>query len=53
MQKGELHSQAWQGLPSKPFFQARAVPDIAKAYYAHPTAWSEIGWGGPASRAAT
>jgi hypothetical protein len=19
------------------------------AYYAHPTAWSEIGWGGPAS----
>ena len=23
--------------------------DIVLAYYAHPTAWSEIGWGGPAS----
>ncbi len=23
--------------------------DIVHAYYAHPTAWSEIGWGGPAS----
>ena len=23
--------------------------DIVRAYYAHPTAWSEIGWGGPAS----
>jgi hypothetical protein len=23
--------------------------DIVLAYYAHPSAWSEIGWGGPAS----
>ena len=23
--------------------------DIVSAYYAHPTAWSEIGFGGPAS----
>ena len=23
--------------------------DIGSAYYAHPTAWSEIGFGGPAS----
>jgi hypothetical protein len=23
--------------------------DVINAYYAHPTAWSEIGFGGPAS----
>ena len=27
----------------------RMARDIVLAYYAHPTAWSEIGWGGPAS----
>lgn len=31
------------------FFTSRVVADIVNAYYAHPTAWSEIGWGGPAS----
>jgi hypothetical protein len=25
------------------------IPDITHAYYAHPTAWNEIGFGGPAS----
>lgn len=36
-------------MPPREFFQYRIVNDIVKSYYAHPTAWNEIGWGGPAS----
>ncbi len=36
-------------MPSKLFFHQRILADVVKAYYAHPTAWNEIGWGGPAS----
>ena len=36
-------------MPSKLFFDKRVVHDIAGAYYGHPTAWNEIGFGGPAS----
>ncbi|WP_457105660.1 gluconate 2-dehydrogenase subunit 3 family protein [Methylobacterium sp. P5_C11] len=48
-EKGELKSFAWDGMPSDLFFKRRLIPDLVKAYYAHPTAWNEIGWGGPAS----
>lgn len=48
-QTGELNGPAWQGMSSKLFFSKRIIHDIVSAYYAHPTAWSEIGWGGPAS----
>ncbi len=37
------------GMPSDVFFDARLLRDIVHAYYSHPTAWSEIGFGGPAS----
>jgi hypothetical protein len=33
----------------KLFFEHRVIPDITHAYYAHPVAWNEIGFGGPAS----
>lgn len=46
---GELDDPAWEGLPPKLFFHQRVLADVVKAYYAHPTAWNEIGWGGPAS----
>lgn len=49
MQQGKLTSAAWGGMPCKPFFEHRVVADITHAYYAHPIAWSEIGFGGPAS----
>jgi len=49
MQRGELKSPAWGSMTSKDFFKKRMAHDIVLAYYAHPTAWSEIGWGGPAS----
>jgi Gluconate 2-dehydrogenase subunit 3 len=46
---GELRNAAWQGMPSNTFFHRRIISDVVSAYYSHPTAWSEIGWGGPAS----
>jgi hypothetical protein len=49
MQAGTLHGAEWEGMPPKTFFTERLARDIVLAYYAHPTAWSEIGWGGPAS----
>ncbi|MGH7025506.1 MAG: gluconate 2-dehydrogenase subunit 3 family protein [Caulobacteraceae bacterium] len=49
MQHGDLKGAAWRGMACKAFFARRLIPDITHAYYAHPTAWSEIGFGGPAS----
>jgi hypothetical protein len=49
MQQGQLKSDAWGSMPSKLFFKHRVIPDIVHPYYAHPTAWNEIGFGGPAS----
>ncbi len=49
MQCGELKSDAWQGMPAAVFFSHRVVHDISTAYYSHPTAWNELGFGGPAS----
>ncbi|MDA9431072.1 gluconate 2-dehydrogenase subunit 3 family protein [Bradyrhizobium sp. CCBAU 51627] len=48
-QSGELKAAEWGGLRCEVFFKHRLGRDIVLAYYAHPTAWSEIGWGGPAS----
>jgi hypothetical protein len=49
MQKGELSGPFWRGMPSDMVFSKRVLHDVTNAYYAHPTAWSEIGFGGPAS----
>jgi hypothetical protein len=48
-QEGRLANAAWEGMSSKLFFAKRLLTDIVKAYYGHPTAWNEIGYGGPAS----
>jgi hypothetical protein len=48
-QQGELDDPAWSGMPCKLFFAHRVLHDITAAYYSHPTAWNEIGFGGPAS----
>ena len=48
-QKGELAGPHWRGMPSGLFFAKRVLHDIPNAYYAHPTAWNEMGWAGPAS----
>ena len=49
MQRNELKGDAWQGVPAAAFFSHRVVHDISAAYYSHPTAWNELGFGGPAS----
>jgi hypothetical protein len=46
---GALRHPAWGGMPPRTFFRQRVLNDIVLAYWSHPTAWSEIGWGGPAS----
>ena len=48
-QQGKIDDAAWDGMDRAIFFAKRLLPDIVTAYYAHPTAWNEIGFGGPAS----
>src|SRR4051794_9576146 len=49
MERGELHGPEWGSMRPADFFKRRMAQDVVLAYYSHPTAWSEIGWGGPAS----
>ena len=49
LQSGDLEGGALGDMSGAQFFAHRVLPDITTAYYAHPTAWSEIGFGGPAS----
>ncbi|MBV9537897.1 MAG: gluconate 2-dehydrogenase subunit 3 family protein [Acidisphaera sp.] len=49
VESGDAHHAAWDGMPPKTFFKHRLLTDIVHAYWSHPTAWNEIGWGGPAS----
>jgi hypothetical protein len=48
-QKGLLAAPAWGGMACDLFFRQRVIPDIVGAYYGHPAAWNEIGFGGPAA----
>ena len=47
--EGKAQSHAWGDMPPKLFFEKRLLHDVVSAYYAHPAAWNEIGFGGPAS----
>ncbi|KVD50043.1 gluconate 2-dehydrogenase [Burkholderia sp. ABCPW 11] len=52
VQKGDVDRQmepAWAGMDPRTFFAKRVLMDICGAYYGHPFAWNEIGFGGPAS----
>jgi hypothetical protein len=48
VQAGKIEGD-WDGMPPAVFFAKRLLFDIVTQYYGHPTAWSEIGFGGPAS----
>jgi hypothetical protein len=48
VQQGNITGD-WQGMTPALFFAKRLLLDIVTQYYAHPTAWNEIGFGGPAS----
>ncbi|HXS28814.1 MAG TPA: gluconate 2-dehydrogenase subunit 3 family protein [Steroidobacteraceae bacterium] len=49
MEQGDLHDPVWGGMPPKTFFTQRLLTDVVDAYWSYPTAWSEMGYGGPAS----
>ncbi|HTI02217.1 MAG TPA: gluconate 2-dehydrogenase subunit 3 family protein [Acidisoma sp.] len=48
-QRGALRDGAWGDMPCGLFFSHRLLTDVTTVYYAHPSAWSEMGFGGPAS----
>ena len=49
VQKGDVDAKIWDGLDAKTFFTNLLLREVAGIYYAHPQAWSEMGFGGPAS----
>jgi len=46
---GEVEGDLWEELPPNRFFNSLLLDTVVGVYYAHPAAWSEIGYGGPAS----
>lgn len=49
VQKGDVDVDLWRGLRASTFFSHTLLKTIAGLAYAHPSAWSDIGFGGPAS----
>jgi hypothetical protein len=49
IQRGEVAGGVWQRLPPALFFASTLLRTVVAEYYAHPAAWSEVGFGGPAS----
>ena len=44
-----VESRHWADLPPGGFFKHHLLKEVVAVYYSHPDAWSEIGYGGPAS----
>jgi hypothetical protein len=49
VQHNRVDKQIWGDLPAGGFFLHHLLKQVVGFYYAHPLAWSEIGFGGPAS----
>jgi hypothetical protein len=49
VEAGHPRGAAWDSVPAALFFRSVLCVTMAKAYYSHPTAWSEIGYSGPSS----
>jgi Gluconate 2-dehydrogenase subunit 3 len=49
IEKGDVQAPDWGKLPPQIFMRKSLLREIVEVYYAHPAAWSEIGFGGPAS----
>jgi hypothetical protein len=49
IQDGTASGGVWDRLPPPRFFTTVLLKEVVGAYYAHPAAWSEVGFGGPAS----
>ncbi len=49
IERGDPPGELWRALPAACFFTRVLSATIVKIYYAHPYAWSETGYSGPAS----
>ena len=49
MRDGRALSTGWAGVDPALLWAWRVLPDIVSAHWAHPSAWSAMGFGGPAS----
>ena len=49
IQSEQVEGDLWDELPSGRFFTQLLLKTVVGIYYAHPAAWSEVGFGGPAS----
>ena len=49
VQHNRVDKQIWGDLPAGGFFLHHLLKQTVGFYYSHPAAWSEIGYGGPAS----
>jgi hypothetical protein len=49
IQAGDVADGVWARLPAQRFFTTVLLKEVVGEYYAHPAAWSEVGFGGPAS----
>jgi hypothetical protein len=49
VQHSRVESRYWRDLPAGGFFLHHLLKQVVGVYYSHPSAWSEIGFGGPAS----
>nr|WP_246543980.1 gluconate 2-dehydrogenase subunit 3 family protein [Novosphingobium profundi] len=49
LSEGQLHGAAWGNLDARTFWSWRLIPDLVSAHWAHPSLWSAMGFGGPAS----
>ena len=48
VRRGDPPGDSWRGMPVERFWINLALRQILGVYYAHPYAWDEIGFGGPA-----
>ena len=49
VQHGKVEGGVWGRLPPQRFFATVLLKEVVGIYYAHPAAWNEVGFGGPAS----
>jgi hypothetical protein len=49
VQADRVERRYWGELPAGGFFSHHLLKEVVGIYYSHPEAWSEIGFGGPAS----
>ena len=49
IERGDPPGITWATLPAGRFFTSMLCLTIVKTYYAHPSAWSEVGYSGPSS----